>query len=438
MPLSKPSPRVRRHRMIAALTPAVLAAMVASAAQTFPQIEIRNFDPTAVHPDARRFQLADYDATRHRVLFYPEGDFPFPVIERHPTALGVLLVHDAGAAFTDRASWRAYDLKKLVSPRAGGFCGGFLDAAGEHAYLVPLYDIEPGKGILAAAHSVPNGLAVKIDLVKKLDDSRTYHAFDIAKLGFAPIGYCSGAEAEGFAYFGPTGTGEREIALNGTLLRHDTRMEFTERASWQWFDLKSLNRDAAGFQAVAYVAPYVYLVPYLRSVIVRYDTRKDFRSTGSYQTFDLKRVTSEPLGLCGVIVAGRRLVMTPLIDSRHLSTISTAVLFDTARPFGDAGAWKALDLRRVDPHAAGYQSGWADKNGYVWLVPDSSIWGEVPPLIVWNSHLPFDDEHSWKAYGTRDRIPASTGAAYDPVTNRAWLSSYGSATEHDLTEIEIR
>ena len=44
--------------------------------QGFPEVTVQTFDPTQVNPNAERFQLADYDAKRSQVLFYPEGNFP--------------------------------------------------------------------------------------------------------------------------------------------------------------------------------------------------------------------------------------------------------------------------------------------------------------------------------------------------------------------------
>lgn len=423
---------------MAAATALFATSIASGAGERFPEIVLRSFAPTAVHRDARRFQLADFDARRNRVLFYPEGDFPFPIFERHPTALGVLLVHDARGGFADPASYRAYDLKRLVSPHAGGFCGGFLDRKGDFAYLAPLYDIERGKGLFHGLHSIANGLAVKIDLAKPLDDPRAYRSFDIAALGISPLGYCHGTEADGYAYFGPAGTGEMFGDFNGTFLRYDERKDFADKAAWQWFDLKRIDADAAGFQAVAYVAPYVYLVPHFRPAIVRYDTRQPFNSAAAYQAFDLSAVTREPRGLCGVVVAGKTLVFPPLIDPKHVRTIGTALAYDTSKPLHDASAWRALDLAKVHPRAAGYQFGWADRNGFVWLVPDSTVFHRVPPLVAWNSRLPFDDPRSWKAYPTEGRIPPSTGAAYDPAANRAWLAPYGDSKTFDIVEIEER
>jgi len=47
-------------------------------ASGFPRIVLTKLDPTLVDPNARRFQAADFDAKRNRVLFYPEGDIQFP------------------------------------------------------------------------------------------------------------------------------------------------------------------------------------------------------------------------------------------------------------------------------------------------------------------------------------------------------------------------
>ena len=394
-------------------------------AQSLPDLIVQMFDPTVVNPNAKRFQLADYDAKSNQVLFYPEGSFPG--ISLNPSALGTLLVYGVAGGFTSPASYKAYDLTKLVDPAAVGFCGGFLDEAGDQAYLAPLYEILDGA-------SVPNGLAVQIDLTQNLSTVAAYKKFDVTKLGLSMIGYCDGIAANGYIYFAPAG--KKGHTYNGNLLRYDPSKSFTDASAWSWFDLTKINANASGFQSIAYIYPYIYLVPYFQTILVRYDTRASLNAASSYEAFDLSNVTSEPLGLTGAVAVGDKLVLIPWIDPMHLKSISTALLYETTQSLSATSAWVSFDLTQVDRLSKGYQFGWLDKNGFVWFVPDNNLLIGVPPIITWNSQFPFDQPNSWQTYSSSG-IPPSTGAAYDAATNTAWLSPYGSQTNYGIAQLEI-
>lgn len=338
-----------------------------------------------------------------------------------------MLVYNAGGSFTDPASYQAYDLTQLVDPAAVGFCGGFLDESRNHAYLAPLYEIVDGT-------SVPNGLAVQIDLTQDLSNPAAYSKFDLTTLGLSTIGYCDGIAANGYVYFVPAG--EKVHVFNGNFLRYDPSQSFTNPSAWSWFDLTQVNADAAGFQSVAFIYPYIYLVPYFQTILIRYDTRAPLNTASSYEAFDLSNVTAQPLGLTGAVAVGEKLVLIPWIDPIHIKSISTALLYDTTQPLTATSSWKFIDLTEVNPSSMGYEFGWLDKNGFVWFVPDNNLLFGVPPIITWNSQLPFDDPSSWQTYSSSG-IPASTGAAYDAVTNTAWLSPYGSTTNYSIAQLQL-
>jgi len=417
--------QAKRTRLCLLLLMTLVFDVPRSAAQSFPKVTVTLFDPTVVNPDAKRFQAADYDAKRNQVLFYPEGNFPGLSI--NPSALGTLLVYDAGGTFTNAASYHAYDLTQLVDAAAVGFCGGFLDETNNRDYLVPLYNIVDGT-------TVPNGLAVQIDLTQDLSKGSAYKKFDITQLGLPTIGYCDGIAANGKVYFIPAGQKGRD--LSGNFLRYDPSQPFADAAAWSWFDLTQVNDSAAGFQSVAYIYPYIYIVPYFQSVLVRYNTELPLQSATSYETLDLSGITPEPLGLTGAVAVDNKLVLIPWIDPVHVRSISTALLYDTTRPFTATSSWASIDLTTVNPLCKGYELGWLDKNGFVWLVPDNNLLIGVPPLIAWNSKFPFDQPNSWQTYSSSG-IPASTGAAYNPATNTAWLSPYGGKSNFSIAQLQI-
>lgn len=398
---------------------------VTAQTQGFPEVAVQMFDPVEVNPNAKRFQLADYDAKRDQVLFYPEGNFPG--ISVNPSALGTLLVYHVDGSFTNSANYDAYDLTQLVDPAAGGFCGGVLDEAGNADYLVPLYNMLNGV-------EVPNGLAVQIDLTQDLSSAAAYKKFDITTLGLSTIGYCDGIAANGYVYFVPAA--QKGHVFNGNFLRYDPSQSFTNSSAWSSFDLTQVNANAAGFQSGAFIYPYIYLVPYFQTIMIRYDTRAPLNAASSYEAFDLSNVTAQPLGLTGAVAVGQELVLIPWIDPIHIKSISTALLYDTTQPLTATSSWESIDLTEVNPSSKGYEFGWLDKNGFVWFVPDNNLLVGVPPIIAWNSQLPFDESSSWQTYSSSG-IPASTGAAYDAATNTAWLSPYGSSANFSIAQLQM-
>lgn len=110
------------------------------------------FDATKVHPEAKGFQLADYDKTGRRVIFYPWGG----IIAR---PLGTVLAYHTDRDFFSKESYEAVDLTKLVSPDAQGFGTELIDDASSWAYFVPF---RKGKGLLD--RQVENDLAIRFNL----------------------------------------------------------------------------------------------------------------------------------------------------------------------------------------------------------------------------------------------------------------------------------
>ena len=396
----------------------------------FPAVMQSYFDPSSINPKAFSYQMADYDAPRNRVIFYPYGE-----ISPSVAPSGVLLFYNLGGAFTNPASWTTVDLTQVLnSPNVVNFGGGFLDTDGRYAYL-------------SAQLVNPNAVAVKIDLAAEDADPGNPNAYAVFEPN-APgaltcsghkIGGFGGVSANGFAYFTPGA---------GIAMRYDSTEPFSSAGSWECFDLTTINDPNAsklyGMQSMAYVPPYVYYIPFsnnsdttLASVLVRYDTTSDFMSASSYEVFDLASlgaslgasadVAAQLNGFTGAVVVGTRLVLVPWGLRNIKVTNSVALLYDTTRPLSNPDAWQYMDLRTVDPDAGGYQLGWLDRDGFVWFVPTHNYNDPtgIPPFISWNSNLPFTCIGAWHTY-PNPRSIWSTGAAYDPATNTAWFAPYGA------------
>jgi len=389
-------------------------------------------NPTTINPKAFSYQMADYDAQRNQVLFYPYGSITPPIGNT-----GVLLAYHANTNnFTSPSSWTAADLSQIVSSNAINFGGGFLDSSDNFAYLP------------AESH-----VALQINLAKEYanpKDPTAYASMDLRKIpGIPDAGGFAGVFANGYAYFAPTGDPLKGHVVDGILIRYNSAKSFSTPTSWQWYNMNDITTppDPAlgGEQSMAYVSPYVYLIPFIQqdpsgksgqimaSKIIRYDTTKDFESASSYQTFDLttlpfpSAIQAQMKGFTGSVAVGNKLILVPWGLRTTKQTNSVAVMFDTTKQLNDPSAWQYIDLTTVNPEAGGYQFGWLDKNGFVWFVPTSNFNlkpPHSPPFVVWNSALPFNNPSSWTSYANAQNI-WSSGVAYDPVTNTAWLSPYG-------------
>lgn len=410
----------------------------------FPTIALSYLTPTTLTANAFSYQMADYDQARHQVLFYPYGSVTKPYGNS-----GVLLAYNVSSAttFTMASSWTTADVSQLVGPNAVNFGGGFLDTSDTHAYL----PAGPGYEAVGDAAVSKQSLAMQWDLAKAYanpNDPTAYATMDLRTLpGIPNVGGFSGIFANGYAYLCPTIDSETGL-FHGVLIRYDASGSFSDTSSWQWFNMNTIasppDPDLGGMQSMAYVAPYVYLLPFANgtdknvvqaSKLVRYDTTKDFGSASSYETLDLTTlpvpsgIQPKLKGFTGGIVVGTRLVLVPWGLRNDMQTESISLLYDTTKDLTDPTAWEYLDLTTVNMKAGGYQFGWLDKHGYVWFVPthnyDATSTPDVPPYVAWNTALPFASATSWTSYP--NTVPNwLTGAAYDPSTDTAWLASYGT------------
>ena len=78
---------------------------------------------------------------------------------------------------------------------------------------------------------------------------------------------------------------------------------------------------------------------------------------------------------------------------------SVALEYDSTRALNDPAARTYIDLAAVNKKAAGYQYGRLDNTGFVWFVPTHNYQATsvpaIPPFIVYNTALPFNQASSW-------------------------------------------
>ncbi len=419
----------------------------------FPNILLSFFDIHQIDPNAGFLQMTDYDVKNHRILYYPWGNISADAgrFSRTATPSGILVTYDKSGSFTDPKSWHTYDMTRLANPHAWGRGGGFLDDVGNYSYMPPIYDKD------STGKITQNSTFVRANLNKDLATTGAYETFDVNTMSNPPphVGSYTGIYANGYAYFTPT-VDESTGFVHGVFIRYNSAKSFTDPSAWDWMDLRqpSVATNAASYQSIIYKAPYVYLIPDgdTLDMFVRYDTTKSFTDPTSYTVYDFHNLNPFPSWLTGVMINGNNLIMVPWrnVTTTPAGASTVAVKYDMSSPYGmtDSRSYQTFDITKVDPLASGYQYGWVDKDQNVWFVPDGnyaqcsalsmSCNGVVyPPYIVWNSHLSFTDPNSWTTYpslinSTQRGLPAS-GAAYDPVTNKAYTAPWGTL----MSEVQI-
>ncbi len=418
----------------------------------FPGISLIYINPTDINPNAKSYQMADYDAKRNQVIFYPYGELS-PVVNN-----GILLTYKVDQDFTNLSSWQTADLSQIINKTAVNFGGGFLDDADNYAYLPAGQKTDRALSNTATT--------VRVNLAKEAvnpNDPSAYESIDLRNLpGIPATGGFAGVFGNGYAYFAPT-VDTKTGDFHGIFTRYNSAKNYSDPSAWEWYNLNNItnppDHDLGGMQSLSYKAPYVYLIPFLNGTVaskgqtklatklIRFDTTASggFTSASSYQVFDLAKlpfpssILGKLKGLTGGVVVGNQVVFVPW-GSRDLEqTSSVALIFDTTKNLNDTSAWQYIDLTTINSKAGGYQFGWLDKNGFVWFVPthNYNIKPANPPFVVWNSKLPFNDPKSWTSYPSPERI-WSTGAAYDPTTNTAWLSPYGAVAvlSGNITQVQ--
>jgi hypothetical protein len=192
--------------------------------------------------------------------------------------------------------------------------------------------------------------------------------FDATRIDAACRGF-SGVVAVGrHLYFAPLNNGD----FHGRVLRHDTAGEFADPAAWDVFDCATLDPAARGFVDVLSDGRHLYLVPFCNGLhhgrVVRHDTQGGFRDPASWQVFDLQSLQPEARGFVSGCFDGRHVYFAPY-QLDHATTNGLIARFDTQSEFGVAASWRFFDATQVHPDCCGFHSAIDDGAGHVLFVP---------------------------------------------------------------------
>ncbi len=282
---------------------------------------------------------------------------------------------DPTKPFSDKSAWTPYDAT-AHDPKARSFAGGAFD--GRYVYFAPEL----------------NDHLLRFDTKGSFEDAAAWTGFDIHDAAPSAAGSAMGAVFDGqYVYFppfktypvaGPADAGSDAALIdagvatvNGVLARFDTSSKagLGAKASWESYDLMSVDPSAGGLAGGAFDGRYVYFAPYISAtgVTLRYDTRAPggLGSKDSWKSFALTTVSNEGSGFLGAAYDGRYIYLVPY----QAAVMLDGVLFrydTTSSRFDLRSAWEPFfDLTQVEGTAQGYFGAVFDGQ-YIYLVPDST------------------------------------------------------------------
>lgn len=292
----------------------------------------------------------------------------------------VVLRYDTQAPFEDKSSYAAYDAQRTSGLDTRGYYGGAFD--GRYVYFIPR------QINLDYYHT----RLLRYDTHGDFKDDNSWSAFDIGEAQSAQSCAFDGRHL----YLCPGFYGDPKIEdqESGTVIRYDTKSTFTDRASYQSFDLKAdFGERAACFDGAVFDGRYVYFVPLQNEVMVRYDTHSAFDAATSWQAFDGRQISASMY--VGAVFDGQHVYFVPYSSGRVLR-------FDTSEPFDDAKSWQVYDASQTDElRTDGFDGGHFDGR-YVYFVPFLSMERDGSffmhgNYLRYDATKPFDDSSSWQS-----------------------------------------
>jgi len=252
------------------------------------------FEVTTVNTSAGGFSGAAFDG---RYLYF--------VPNRNPGSYdGNVARYDTTAPFAGVGSWATFDVS-TVNAVAKGFHGAAFD--GRYLYLVPGTDLS----LIAN----PNTVVPRYDTTSDFTSPTSWTTFDLttANPGIAGGSYAGAAFDGRYVYLVPFNNGGSAYSV---VMRFDSTSTFGNSASWSTFDVSRVNPGAKGFQGAAFDGRYIYLVPSISppgysGIVTRYDTTVAFESSASWDAFDLTTVNPGAKGFEGAVFDGRYVYLVP-------------------------------------------------------------------------------------------------------------------------------
>ncbi len=326
---------------------------------------------------------------------------------------------------TDKANWSQFDVGGLY-PASKGFASQVFD--GRYLYFVP------------NNNGAPDGVVTRYDTQGGFGSSGSWETFDVATVTATAKGFIGGAFDGRYVYFVPFNNG----TYDGVIARYDTRGAFGAPASWQTFDIATVNANAKGFVTATFDGRYLYLAPHYNGAYhgftARYDTQADFTTAAAWTVFDMSTVNAHSKGFLGAIYDGRYVYYAPYYNGTAYH--GNVARYDTqaAGGFTDKASWTIFNVATVNGNDVGFY-GIAFDGQYLYLAQYYDGTAAIPVydgyVARYDTHQAFTTGASWSTFdpGTINGaakgfigasfdgryvylVPAFDGGGYDGVAVR--------------------
>jgi len=212
------------------------------------------------------------------------------------------------------------------------------------------------------------GLVVRYDTHAPFADAASWQKFDISTLNSKAAGYAGAAFDGHYVYFIPNYNGSPASIV----ARFDTQLSLADTSAWTFLDTAAFAAALSGFQGAAFAPPYIYTCPWNNGTydgsVGRIDTSAAFNA-GALGSFDATTVNAGAVGYFGSTFDGRFVYFAPYYNGSKFHGL--VLRYDTTMSLATAGAWTTVDLTTLDANAVGYNGAVSDGHG-VYLVPGTN------------------------------------------------------------------
>jgi hypothetical protein len=188
---------------------------------------------------------------------------------------GKVLRYDTQSAFSNSASWQAFDAGNTSGLNTMGYAGAVFD--GRYIYFVPARD-----------NVSYHGRVLRYDTQSAFSTSSSWQAYDAGNTsGLNTKGYIGGVFDGRYIYFAPI---RNDTSVSGNVLRYDTQSAFSNSAGWQAIDAGNTSGlNTKGYAGAVFDGRYIYFTP----------DYNDLGMSGNVLRFDAKLPRAVPATIRG-------------------------------------------------------------------------------------------------------------------------------------------
>ncbi len=251
------------------------------------------FDIATVDANAVGYQRAAFDG---RYLYYaPHYNGAYH---------GNVARYDTQGDFATASSWSTFDAS-TIDARSKGFLGVEFD--GRYLYLIPYYD-----------GTAYEGVVTRYDTTADFATAASWSTFNVAGVNGNAVGFWGTAFDGRYLYMAQYYDGVAAVPnYGGFIARYDTQADFATDASWEIFDATTINGGARGFIGAGFDGRFIYFAPYYDNtaydgLVARFDSQgSGFGDAASWDTFDVATLNPGAKGYKGVGFDGQNVYLIP-------------------------------------------------------------------------------------------------------------------------------